>query len=107
MKKKGSKTIILGHLLGIEQIAAIHTQVMDWLKNKDHIEISFQNVDNVDVSFIQWFIAFIRTAKLKPYTVVIFGDIPTVMLRNWEMIGLSVSFFDFLKDNHVTLMDEE
>lgn len=107
MKKKGSKTFILGHLLGIEQIAAIHQQVVDWLKNKDHIEISFQNVDNVDVSFIQWFIAFIRTAKLKPYTVVIMGDIPAVLLRNWDGIGLSISFFDFLKENQVTCMEEE
>lgn len=106
MKKKGSKTFILGQLLGIEQIATIHQQVIDWLKNNDHIEISFQNVNVVDVSFIQWFISFIRTAKLKPYTVVIMGDIPAVLLRNWDVIGMSISFFEFLKENKVTLMEE-
>jgi len=106
MKKKSVKLIILSQLLGIDQITAIHNQVMDWLKHKDHIEITFRDVNSVDLSFLQWFISFIRTAKLKPYTVSIYGEIPSILLRNWEYVGFSTSFYEFLKEYQVDLRDE-
>ncbi len=106
MKKKGVKPFILTHILGIDQIAAIHSQVSEWLQHKDHIEIAFQDVNEVDVCFLQWFIALIRTAKLKPYTVAICGAIPGVVLNNWQFIGISTPFYDFLKENQVTLREE-
>lgn len=107
MKKKSVKPLILSQLLGIDQIASIHSQVMEWLRHKNHIEISFGEVDGVDVSFLQWFIAFVRTAKLKPYTVVISGPVPAALLRSWEFIGFSTPFYEFLKENQVSLREEE
>ncbi len=107
MKKKSIKPFILSQLLGIDQIAAIHNQVIDWLRHKDHIEIAFRDVNSVDLSFLQWFVAFVRTARVKPYTVVIYGAIPPILLRNWEYIGFSTPFYEFLKENEVDLRDEE
>lgn len=106
MRKKGTDLLVLSQILDIDRIAAIHSQVMDWLRHKNHIEIAFQDVNQVDLSFLQWFIAFIRTARLKPYTVAICGAIPEMLTRHWEHIGISTPFYDFLKEHQVTLREE-
>lgn len=106
MKKKGTKNFVLSQILDIDRIASIHNQVIEWLRHRNHIDIAFKDVNKVDTSFLQWFIAFIRTAKLKPYTVAICGAIPSELISRWELIGISTPFYDFLRENQVTLSEE-